>query len=276
MGDYPFFAVERKPEKGVALLFFNRPEKLNAMNWPFWRDLPLVVDELEADPDVRVVLIAGRGKSFSVGIDLLEFFLNHTQTLTGATADAREALYRLILQMQEGFNRMTRGDNVYIAAIHRHCIGAGLDLSAACDLRVASCDALFSLRETRIAIVSDMGSLNRLPRIIGQGNVRMMALTGRDFTAEEARQMGLVNTLYEDRDALMAGATALAEEIAANPPAAVRGTKRILTYMEDHSVEDGLRYVAAWNAAFLNTPEIQEALTRAMQEKAARNPLSPA
>jgi enoyl-CoA hydratase len=276
MGDYPFFAVERKPEKGVALLFFNRPEKLNAMNWPFWRDLPLVVDELEADPDVRVVLIAGRGKSFSVGIDLLEFFLNHTQTLTGATADAREALYRLILQMQEGFNRMTRGDNVYIAAIHRHCIGAGLDLSAVCDLRVASCDALFSLRETRIAIVSDMGSLNRLPRIIGQGNVRMMALTGRDFTAEEARQMGLVNTLYEDRDALMAGATALAEEIAANPPAAVRGTKRILTYMEDHSVEDGLRYVAAWNAAFLNTPEIQEALTRAMQEKAARNPLSPA
>ncbi len=149
MEDYPFFQVEKIPETKTAILYFNRPEKLNAMNWPFWQDLPQVIDELEADSEVRVVVIAGRGKSFSVGIDVFEFFTNHQNALTGATADAREELYRLILRMQEGFDRMTAGNNIYIAAIHRHCIGAGLDISAACDLRLAARDALFSLRETQ-------------------------------------------------------------------------------------------------------------------------------
>ncbi len=270
MGDYPFFEVEKIAEKRIAVLHFNRPEKLNAMNWAFWRDLPLVVDELEADPEVRVVVIAGRGKSFSVGIDVFEFFLNHQEALTGATADAREELYRLILRMQEGFNRMTLGNNIYIAAIHRHCIGAGLDISAACDIRLAARDALFSLRETKIAIVADMGSLNRLPRIIGQGNTRMMAFTGRDFSAEEALRMGLVQEIYGDRESLMAGALSLAEEIADNPAPAVQGSKRILTYMEDHGIDDGLKYVAAWNSAFLNTREIQNALQKAMEQKAKK------
>ncbi|MCX5838478.1 MAG: enoyl-CoA hydratase-related protein [Deltaproteobacteria bacterium] len=270
MGEYPFFEVEKIPEAKTALLHFNRPEKLNAMNRSFWQDLPRVIDELEADPEVRVVIIAGRGKSFSVGIDVFEFFMNHQNTLTGATAEAREELYRLILRMQEGFDRMTAGNNIYIAAIHRHCIGAGLDISAACDLRLAARDALFSLRETRIAIVADMGSLNRLPRIIGQGNARMMAFTGRDFTAEEALRMGLINEVYDTRETLMAGAIALAAEIAENAAPAVRGAKRILTYMEDHGVDDGLKYVAAWNSAFLNTREIQEALQRAMEKKAKK------
>jgi enoyl-CoA hydratase len=270
MDEYPFFEVEKIPEAKTALLHFNRPEKLNAMNWSFWQDLPRVIDELESDPEVRVVVIAGRGKSFSVGIDIFEFYTNHQDALTGVTADAREELYRLILRMQEGFDRMTAGNNIYIAAIHRHCIGAGLDISAACDLRLAARDALFSLRETRIAIVADMGSLNRLPQIIGQGNTRMMAFTGRDFTAEEALRMGLVNEIYENREALMSGALALAAEIAENAATAVRGSKRILSYMENHSVDDGLKYVAAWNSAFLNTREIQETLQRAMEKKAKK------
>ncbi len=270
MGVYPFFEIEKNPQSKTAVLYLNRPEKLNAMNWPFWQDLPRVIDELEADPEVRVVVLAGRGKSFSVGIDVFEFFMNHRDALTGATADAREELYRLILRMQEGFDRMSAGDNIYIAAIHRHCIGAGLDISAACDLRLACRDAIFSLRETKIAIVADMGSLNRLPRIIGQGNTRMLAFTGRDFAAEEALRMGLVNELYDNREALMAGALALAAEISENASPAVRGSKRILAYMEDHSVQDGLRYVAAWNSAFLNTREIQEALQKAMEKKAKK------
>ena len=270
MGEYPFFEVEKIPETKTAILYFNRPDKLNAMNWSFWQDLPKVIEGLEADPEVRVVVVAGRGKSFSVGIDLFEFFINHQRALTGATADAREELYRLIIRMQEGFNRIAAGNKIYIAAIHRHCIGAGLDISAACDLRLASRDALFSLRETKIAIVADMGSLNRLPRIIGQGNTRMMAFTGRDFTAEEALRMGLVNEIYENREALMTGALALATEIAQNAAPAVRGAKRILAYMEDHSVDDGLKYVAAWNSAFLNAREIQEALQRTMEKKATK------
>jgi len=265
MNVYPFFEIEKQVEQLTAILYLNRPDKLNAMNWPFWRDLPCVVDDLEKDPEVRVVILAGRGKSFSVGIDAFEFFMTNQETLAGATPACREKFYDLILQMQEGFNHMTRGNNIYIAAIHRHCIGAGLDLSSACDLRLASQDATFSLRETKIAIVADMGSLNRLPNIIGQGNTRMLALTGRDISAAEALRMGLINALYENQEALMKGALNLAREINSNADNAVRGTKKILNYMEDHSVDDGLKFVAAWNSAFFNTVEVQKAFQRSME-----------
>ncbi|MCX5858098.1 MAG: enoyl-CoA hydratase-related protein, partial [Deltaproteobacteria bacterium] len=132
MNTYPFFEVEKVVEQQTAVLYLNRPEKLNAMSWAFWRDLPLVV------------------------------FMNNQDTLVGATPEFREKLYDLIIQMQEGFNHMSQGNNIYIAAVHRHCIGGALDLAAACDLRLAAKDALFSLREAKIAIVADMGSLNRL------------------------------------------------------------------------------------------------------------------
>jgi enoyl-CoA hydratase len=267
MNAYPFFEVEKHVEQQTAVLYLNRPEKLNAMSWPFWRDLPFVVDDLEKDPEVRVVVIAGRGKSFSVGIDVFEFFVNNQDTLIGATPEFREKLYDLIIQMQEGFNHMTQGNNIYIAAVHRHCIGAGLDLSSACDLRLAAKDARFSLRETKIAIVADMGSLNRLPNIIGQGNTRMLAFTGRDCPADVALRMGLVNELYENQEELMKGALELAKEIAGNADNAVRGTKKVLNYMEDHSVDDGLKYVAAWNSAFFNTDAVQKAFQRSMESK---------
>lgn len=267
MHTYPFFEVEKHEKQQTAVLYLNRPEKLNAMNWPFWRDLPLVVEDLEKDSDIRVVVIAGRGKSFSVGIDAFEFFVNNQDTLAGATPEFREKLYDLIVQMQQGFNRMADGNNIYIGAVHRHCIGGALDLISACDLRLASRDALFSVRETKIAIVADMGSLNRLPRIIGQGHTRMLALTGRDFTAETARHMGLVSELYENQEKLMKGALDLAAEIAGNADNAVRGTKKILNYMERHGVEDGLKYVATWNAAFFNTGEVQKAFQRSMEGK---------
>jgi len=267
MYDYPFFEVEKYPEKKTAVLYLNRPDKMNAMNWPFWRDLPLVVADLEGDDEVRAVVIAGRGRSFSVGIDVFDFFTQHLETVNAATPEAREKLHRLIIEMQRGFNLMHRGEKIYIAAVHRHCIGGALDLAAACDIRLASRDAVFSLRETKIAIVADMGSLNRLPRIIGQGHTRMMAFTGRDFTAEEALSMGLVSAVYDDRETLMEAALKLAAEIADNAVPAVVGTKRILNYMEDHSVEDGLNYVAAWNAAFLNTRLIQETFLKAMERQ---------
>jgi enoyl-CoA hydratase len=267
MSTYPFFEVEKHVEQRTAVLYLNRPEKLNAMSWAFWRDLPFIVDDLEKDPEVRVVVIAGRGKSFSVGIDVFEFFVNNQDTLIGATPEFREKMYDLIIQMQEGFNRMSEGNNIYIAAVHRHCIGGALDLISACDLRLASRDALFSLREAKIAIVADMGSLNRLPNIIGQGNTRMLALTGRDFPADSALRMGLINELYENQEDLMKGALNLAAEIVGNADNAVRGSKKILNYMENHSVNDGLKYVATWNSAFFNTGEVQKAFQRSMESK---------
>lgn len=267
MNAYPFFEVEKHPAQQTAVVYLNRPEKLNAMSWPFWRDLPIVVDDLENDPEVRVVVIAGRGKSFSVGIDVFDFFANNQETLLGATPEFREKLHDLIVRMQQGFNRMSEGNNIYIAAVHRHCIGGALDLISACDLRLASRDAVFSLRETRIAIVADMGSLNRLPGIIGQGHTRMLALTGRDISSESALRIGLVNELHENQEDLMEAALNLAGEIADNADNAVRGTKKILNYMESHSVEDGLGYVAAWNAAFFNTGAVQKAFERSMEAK---------
>lgn len=267
METYPFFEIEKLPDQKTAILYFNRPDKLNAMHWPFWRDLPLVVADLENDPEVLVVIVAGRGRSFTSGIDVVDFFSTHGDALAGTAPESREKLHRLILQMQEGFNRMAFGNTVYIAAVHRHCIGGGLDVCASCDLRLASRDAIFSLRETRIAIVADMGSLNRLPRIIGQGNTRLMALTGRDFSAEEAFRMGLVNALYDTREELLQGAVALAAEIANNAPNAVRGVKRLLNYMETHGSLDGLDYVAVWNSAFLNVQAIQDAVVRSLPKK---------
>lgn len=264
--DYPFFEVETNPETRVAHLYLNRPEARNAMNWSYWRDLPLIVNELEADPEVRVVIVAARGKSFSTGLDLVDFFQQKQKTMQGAVADEREALYKMILEMQEGMNRMEQGENIYIAAAHRHCIGGALDLMAACDLRLASADASISLREAKVAIVADMGSLNRLPNIIGLGRTRMMAYTARDFSAEECKAMGLIEEVFDSREELMEGARKLAEEIAANSSIAVRGTKHVLNYAANHSVEDSLKYVATWNAAFLDSKDLRE-MFAAFQER---------
>ncbi len=264
--DYPFFEVETNPETRVAHLYLNRPEARNAMNWAYWRDLPLIVSELEADPAVRVVIVAARGKSFSTGLDLVDFFQQKQKTMQGQYADDREALYHMILEMQEGMNRMEQGENIYIAAVHRHCIGGALDLMAACDLRLASADASGSLREAKVAIVADMGSLNRLPNIIGLGRTRMMAYTARDFSADECKEMGLVEEVFASHADLMEGAKAMAEEIAANSSIAVRGTKHVLNYAANHSVEDSLKYVATWNAAFLDSKDLRE-MFAAFQER---------
>lgn len=266
-GNYPFFQLEKFPEKKIALLYFNRPEKLNAMNWPFWRDLPAIIKEIEEDKDIVAVVIAGRGKSFSVGLDVMDLFVNYSETIAASSVQAREKLLELILMMQQGFRSIANGEKVYIAAIHNHCLGAGLDIAVACDLRLATTDAVFSLRETKIAIVADMGSLNRLPLLIGHGNTRLLAYTGRDVPAGQALSMGLINEIYENKDLLLAGASRLALEIAANSAAAVKGTKKILNFMESHSPEEGLNYVAMWNSAFLNIKEIEKAMSAALMKK---------
>jgi enoyl-CoA hydratase len=265
-GNYPFFQLEKNSENKIATLYFNRPEKLNAMNWPFWRDLPAVIDEIEDDKDISIVIITGRGKSFSVGLDVMELFVQQAEAIGAATAEAREKLYKLLLKMQKGFRAIANGNKIYIAAIHNHCIGAGLDIAVACDLRLATADTVFSLRETKIGIVADMGSLNRLPAIIGQGNTRYMAYTGKDIKAGQALDMGLINEIYDNHDLLMEGAYKLASEIAANSVGAVQGTKKILNYMESHSPEEGLDYVATWNASFLNIKEIEKVMTASMKK----------
>lgn len=258
MNRWPFFEIQRHPQEGTATLYLNRPQARNAMNWDFWRDLPHVVGELEEDAQVRAVILAAHGKSFSTGLDLQQFLGGEHDLFNGGEAEGREALHRRLLLMQEGFNRIANSQKIYIAVVHRHCIGGGLDLIAACDLRLASQDAKVSLREAKVAIVADMGSLNRLPAIIGMGNTKMMALTGGDFSAAECERMGLFNALYPDREKAHEAAGKLAAEIAANPSIAVRGAKQVLNYIQSHSQADSLAHVALWNAAFLQSAELKE------------------
>ncbi|MCB1171944.1 MAG: crotonase/enoyl-CoA hydratase family protein [Leptospiraceae bacterium] len=266
VGHFSFFSIERNIEHKTAVLYLNRPDARNAMSWEFWHELPQAVAELEADNDIRCVIIAGRGKSFSTGLDIVDFFTRFKDIVTADSADGRETLRRFILELQAGLRAVADGNKIYIAAVHRHCIGGGLDLISACDLRLASADAKVSLREAKVAIVADMGSLNRLPGIIGMGHTRMMALTGRDFNAAECQSMGLFNEVYPDQEELMTAAHNLAAEIAANPALAVQGTKRVLNYIQDHGVNDSMDYVATFNAAFLDSLDFRE-LGQAFVEK---------
>ncbi len=255
--NYEFFRVDL--QEPVAILWLNKPEKRNAMDWSFWRDLPLVVKEIQQDEKIRAYVIAGEGKSFSTGLDLNEFFHRFSSALHGKTADEREKLLHLILKMQEGMNAIQDSSKPCIAAIHKHCIGGGLDLIAACDIRYATKDSIFSLREAKLGIVADMGSLNRLPYIIGGGYTRELALTAKDISGEEAFRIGLVTKLFDSKDDLLKGAHSTALAIASNPAIAIRGVKKVLNYCQDKSIKDGLEYVAAYNAGLLDSLDLQEA-----------------
>jgi enoyl-CoA hydratase len=279
MPNFDVLSIER--DGHVATLWFDRAEARNAMGPAFWADLPLAMDELSADRAVRAIVIAAKGPHFSVGLDLKAM----AGMLTGGTDDsgaasgdngkgrAPSAASRAVtarqgvLRMQASVTSVAQCPKPVIAAIHGYCIGGGVDVAAACDIRVASADAVFSVRETKVAIVADLGSLQRLPRIIGKGHLAELAFTGKDITAARAQEIGLVNDVAPDAGAALAAARQLATEIAANSPLAVQGTKAVLTACEDKSVADGLDYVATWNAGFLSSDDLVEAMTAFMEKR---------
>ncbi|MBM9588909.1 crotonase/enoyl-CoA hydratase family protein [Leptospira sp. 201903075] len=261
----PFFEIEKR--KNVAILWLNRPEKRNAMNWPFWRDLPAMIEEINADPQIHCFVVAAKGKSFSTGLDLEEFFQEFKPVFQGEFADGREKLYQLILTMQKGINAIYNSKKPSIALVQKHCIGGGLDLVSACDIRYASKDASFSLRESKVAIVADMGSLQRLPHLIGNAHTRELALTGKDISAEEALEMGLVTKVTEDFDSLLQAGLRTAEEIAENPTIVIRGVKQVLNHGIGKTIEEGLDYVAVWNASMLDSKDFRSAIGGFMERK---------
>lgn len=248
--------VER--DAHVATIWLDNPEKRNALGLPFWRDMPGVIAELEADDEVRAVVIAGKGPCFSAGIDVA--FLGGGGGSLGAPAGQFKGL-KNIDRLQRAITAVADCEKPVIAAVHGWCVGAGVDLISACDIRLCSADAKFSVRETRLAIVADVGTLQRLPRIIPAGHVAELAFTGKDIDADRALRIGLVNEVYPDADGVMKAGAELANEIAALSPGAVQGTKRVLRYAADHTVADGLEYVALWNSSQLPRADVQEALT---------------
>ena len=252
----------------VATVWIDRPEKLNAMAASFWDDLPVVMADLGRDDAVRSVVIAGRGPAFSVGIDLEAFggMLGAEGAAASTVADRRELL-AAIRRMQHTFTAVADCPKPVIAAVHGYCLGAGVDLITACDIRLASRDAVFSVRETRLAMVADVGTLQRLPLIIDPGRVAELVFTGRDFDATEAREMGLVSRIHDDAAAVQTEAARLAAEIAANSPLAVQGAKWVLRQGRDLSVDQALDYMAVWNASFLTSADLAEAVNAFLERR---------
>ncbi|TGL60455.1 crotonase/enoyl-CoA hydratase family protein [Leptospira sarikeiensis] len=264
--NFEFFEITER-EDGVAIVFLNRPDKRNAMNWSFWRDLPDVVEEINSNPKIRSFVVAAKGKSFSTGLDLDSFFQEFGAVVQGTYGDDRKKFYELILRMQKGINAVYDSPKPSIAAVQKHCIGGGLDLISACDIRYATYDASISLREAKVAIVADMGSINRLPSIIGQGHTRELAYTGKDIDGEEALRIGLVSKLFKDQDQLLEAAIATASEIAANPRIVVEGTKEVMNFSEGKPLTVGLNYVAVWNSSFMDSKDFREAMKSFKERK---------
>jgi enoyl-CoA hydratase len=227
----------------------------------FWRECPDVFKDLDDNDDVRVVLLRGPDKCFSYGLDLMAMAGELGEVIAGApNAEQRTKLLGIIEHMQGSPNAPARMSKPVIAAVHHWCIGAGLDLISGCDIRVCSASAKFSLREVRVGMVADVGSLQRLPAIIGEGATRELAFTGKDIDAERALRLGLVSEVFDDDDALWAGARALAADVAKNSPLVVRGIKNVMNRRLEAEVRDGLQYVAAWNSAYLPSEDLMEAM----------------
>ncbi|HEV7129616.1 MAG TPA: crotonase/enoyl-CoA hydratase family protein [Ktedonobacterales bacterium] len=253
---------------GVAEVVLTGPGKGNSMGPDFWREMPEIFTALDQDTAVRAVIVRGEGDHFSYGLDLPAMMSQPGLQVAGDNLAAeRTAFLDQIGRMQQACSGVAQCRKPVIAAVAGWCIGGGLDLIAACDVRLCAADARFSLREVKLAIVADIGSLQRLPAIIGQGNTRELALTGKDIDAARALRMGLVNEVFESPPALLAAARAMARQIAANPPLVVQGTKRVLNESQGHTVEEGLRYVALWNAAFLQSHDLREAFAAFVERR---------
>lgn len=258
-------------EDNIAHIRMIRPDKANSMIREFWNDLPALIRDIDLNARARVIVISAEGKHFTSGMDL-SVFAEGGVSSSGLEDKARmgEAFMHHLKSLQDAFTCLDEARMPVVAAIQGACIGGGMDMVSACDIRYATADAFFSIQETNIGMTADVGTFPRLCHIISQGWVREMAYTGRRVRADKAREIGLVNDVYDTHEAMMEAVFALAREIAANSPVAVTGCKRMINYARDHSVHDALDYVGVWNASQLDPAEMGEAFT-AQAEKRAPN-----
>ena len=254
-------------EHHIAQVRINRPEKANAMNGAMWGDIRTAFEWIDATAEVRVAVIAGNGAHFTSGIDLTMLAGLADYVHDDCEGRKREKLRRVIVDLQDTLNSVERCRKPVLAAIHGACIGGGIDLICSADMRYCASDAFFAIKEVDMGMTADVGTLQRLPKLIGDGMARELAYTGRRFLADEARGIGLVNRLFDTPAALLKGVTQIATEIAGKSPLAIRGTKEMIVYARDHTVGDSLNYIATWNAAMLMSADLQEALTATAQNR---------
>ena len=257
-------------DQGIAEIRLNRPDKSNAMNDAMWQEIRQAFEWVDATPEAHVAILSGAGRNFCAGIDLALLAGIQQRIAHPDGARSREALRRLILDLQDCLTSVERCRKPVLAAIQGACIGGALDLVTCCDMRYATADAIFSVREIDVGMVADVGTLQRLPRLIPEGMARELAFTGRNFLADEGERLGLINRVFASHEALTAAVRELAHSIAAKSPLATRGIKEVMNFSRDHSVPDGLNYVATWNAAMLLSDDLSESITAQREKRAPR------
>ncbi len=266
MENLSFYKVEKKDQ--VAWVYLNREEKKNAMNPPAWSELPGIFENLDQDKNIRVIVIAGNGSCFSTGIDLMEMVGELPEIMDeNQKGGTKWKLIQKILPLQETMTCIERCKKPVIAAVHGYCVGAGLDMITACDVRIASKDATFSLKEAAVGFVADVGVLQRIPLIVGQGIARELAYTAKSISAERAKEILLVNELYETKEELFEAAEKMAIEIAENSPLAVQASKNVLNYGVGKSIDDGLKYVASMSSNIIPSDDLYEAVKAFMEKR---------
>lgn len=254
-------------ENKVAHIVMSRPEKRNSMIPEFWDELPAIVRDIDAKSKARVIVISSTGPHFTAGLDLNAFFPSDPGAESSSPGDGA-AFYANVRTMQDSFSVLEQCRIPVIAAIQGGCIGGGVDLSTACDMRYATEDAYFTIHETNIAMTADVGTFPRIVNLIPEGIARELAYTGRKMMAAEAKQHGLVNEVFPDQQAMVNGVAEIALQIASKAPLAVYGCKRMINYSRDHTTADALDYVSAWNASNLQPAEMMEAITANAQKRA--------
>ncbi len=272
--DYHAFAVETTGH--IAQVTLNRPDALNTMNADFWRELPTLIRDINAQGTARVIVLSSTGKHFCAGMDLAVFTTGGNIPTKGDPARLGENLRRLVLQLQDCFNVLEEARMPVISAIQGGCIGGALDMICATDMRYCTEDAYFTIKETHLGMTADLGTLQRLPTLIPQGIARELAYTGRRFTAQEAKQHGLVNDVYPTHEAMMDAVMGVAHQIAEQSPMAVAGCKEMLNYSRDHSVADSLKYMATWQSGMFRPEDMMKSFAAKAQKTTADfDPLFP-
>jgi enoyl-CoA hydratase len=263
-------------ENKIAHVQFSRPEAMNSMDKAFWQELPACMSDIESQTDARVIVISSTGKHFSAGMDLGVFSDSSTMPQSKDPSRMAEGLRRLVLQLQATLSSLEEIRLPVLTAIQGGCIGGALDLVCAADSRYCTADAYFTIKETELGMTADVGTLQRLPKLIPAGIVKELAFTGRKFSAQEALQFGLVNRVYDDQASMLEGVMAIAAQIAANSPLAVTGCKEMLNYSRDHSVADSLKYMATWQAGMFRPNDMMKTFqAKAMKTTAEYDALLP-
>ncbi|MEO0400653.1 MAG: crotonase/enoyl-CoA hydratase family protein [Pseudomonadota bacterium] len=255
--DYTCFTVEIADH--IAHLRFNRPDRANSMIPEFWTELPAAIDAISDAAEARVIVLSSEGKHFSSGMDLSVFMQGALDANPDNPHVGAEAFTHLAAKLQNTFNALERARQPVLVAAQGGVIGGAVDLVTAADCRYASEDAFFCVQETAIGMTADVGTFPRLAKVIPEGWARQMSYTAERVSAAKAKEIGLVNEVFETPDALLEGVMAIARQIAAHSPLAVTGCKRIITHARDNTTAATLEHIAVWNAAMLRPDDLREA-----------------